>query len=93
MLLEVKVFGSAEWFDEVYPKFETMGFVEQKDLGWSDPETDGEYMGYYFDYNENEGMHFDDFVGFIKEMEEIINKGEAPFIKINIVKSRKQDSS
>jgi hypothetical protein len=89
MLLEVQVLGSAEWFDEVYPKFKTMGFEEIAELAWADPETDGEFTGHYFEYKAKEAIPFEHFHDFLKDMEEIILGGEAPYIKINIVPDEK----
>lgn len=85
MLLEVKVFGSTEWFDDVAPKMDILGFKVREDLTWADPETDGELKGFYYTYEGKDPMPFDEFVETIKDMEEIINAGEAPYIKFAIV--------
>lgn len=85
MLLEIQVIGSAEWFDKVMPMLETLKFAQRMDLRWSDPDTDGELMGYYYTYEGKQPMPFSELSDTIKDIEQIINDGEAPYIKINIV--------
>ena len=70
MLLEVKVVSSEEWYEEILPEIEKMGFKELEDLGWQDPETDGEYMGYYFEYRGKEPMELTKLCEFIQKTEE-----------------------
>ncbi len=89
MLLEVQVVGSAEWFEEALPAFKEFGFRQRKDLGWADPETDGELMGFYYDIGED-SVPFRHMADFIKEIEKIIQDGEAPYIKFNMVPDRKK---
>lgn len=88
MLLEVQVMGSAEWYEQVLPTFEEMGFVPRENLNWSDPETDGELMGFYYDMNKKDGMAFKDFCDYIGEIEKIIMDGEAPYVKFALVPDR-----
>lgn len=89
MLLEIQVVGSAEWFEQVMPMMEKLKFEQRTDLRWSDPNTDGELMGYYYTYQGKEPMPFNEFAETIKDIEQIINNGEAPYIKINIVPDKK----
>ena len=70
MLLEVKVTASQEWYEEIMPELEKMGFVVKEELGWADPETDGELMGYYFDYQGDKSLDFKKFMEFIQDIEE-----------------------
>ena len=86
MLLEVRVWASHEWYEVVRPKFDEQGFIEREDLGWSDPDTDGEYMGCYFEWNNEEGLAWEDFCKFLAEIKKIIEAGEAPDIKFYLVK-------
>lgn len=85
MLLEVRVWSSQEWYEAAYPKFEEQGFKEREDLGWSDPETDGEFMGYYFEWNKTEGIAWEDFCKFLQAIKKIIDASEAPDIKFYLV--------
>lgn len=91
MLLEIEVFGSEEWYDQVAPALKKLGFVEVKELMWSDPETDGERMGFYYTYEGPNKLTFDEFVETIKEFEKIIMEGEAPYIKFAIVRDKRKD--
>jgi hypothetical protein len=93
MLLEIEVLGSAEWFEQVYPKFKVMGFEEVSELKWADPETDGELMGYYFDYTKKEGIPVDEFALLLSEMQEILANGEAPYVKMKMVKDKRNKNS
>ncbi|MCE1245564.1 MAG: hypothetical protein LWY06_02845 [Firmicutes bacterium] len=92
MLLEIQVFGSAEWYDKVAPALDKLGFTIVTDLSWSDPETDGELMGFYYTYTGKNPMPLNDFVKNIKDLEEIINDGEAPYIRFAIVPDKRKDS-
>ena len=89
MLLEIQVVGSEEWFETVMPMLETLKFKQRTDLRWSDPNTDGELTGYYYTYEGKEPMPFDEFIETMKDIQQIINDGEAPYIKINIVSDKK----
>jgi hypothetical protein len=91
MLLEIQVFGSAEWYDKIAPALKTLGFKNLTELFWSDPETDGELMGFYYTYEGPDPMPFSEFVQTIKEMEQIINDGEAPYIRFAIVPDKRKD--
>ncbi|MFP4497686.1 MAG: hypothetical protein ACLFQV_05695 [Vulcanimicrobiota bacterium] len=85
MLLEVKVFGSEEWFEQVHPRMLLLGFREDEDLMKVDPESDGEVTIHYFDLKKKGAMTFEEFTTTIKDMEEIIMEGEAPFIEFRMV--------
>ena len=85
MLLEIKVYGSAEWFKEVRPMLEQNHFIEQEKLTWFDPDTDGELGGYYYEYTGKEPMSLDAFYKFLKKIKKIIMEGEAPSITMNLV--------
>jgi len=88
MLLEINVIGSEEWYEDVMPTLEKLGFKNKSDLNWSDPETDGELMGFYYTYDKDEPMPLDDFIETISEMKKTIMDGEAPYIKFAIVKDK-----
>ena len=85
MLLEIKVLGSAQWYEQAMPQLEQGGFVLQEDLGWADPETDGEYMGYYYDYQGQQPLRFEELVALIKKIKTMIRRGEAPLIEVSVV--------
>lgn len=85
MLLEVQVMGSAEWYEKVLPSFEKMGFASKENFNWSDPETDGELMGFYYDLSKKEGLPVKEFFDYIAEIEKIIMDGEAPYVKFTLV--------
>ncbi len=89
MLLEIKVLSSAEWYEKVIPRLEQIGLVLREDLGWADPETDGEYMGYYYDYQGQEPLRFEDLAATLKKIKAIIARGEAPLIEISVVAEKK----
>ncbi len=89
MLLEIQVVGSAEWYEKVMPMLDTLKFKQRTELRWSDPNTDGELMGYYYTYDGKEPMPFNELIDTINDIEQIINDGEAPYIKINIVSDKK----
>jgi len=90
MLLEIRVFGSAEWYEDVAPNLETLGFKNIVELNWADPETDGEYMGFYYTYEGKVPMAFNEFAETIREMEKTIKDGEAPFIQVSIVPDKRK---
>lgn len=90
MLLEIQVVGSEEWFEKVMPMLETLKFRQLTELRWSDPETDGELTGYYYTYEGKEPMPFSEFAETVNDIEQMINEGEAPYIKINIVSDKKR---
>ena len=92
MLLEVKVMGSAEWYEQAIPAFEEFGFKQMEDMNWSDPETDGEFMGFYYDVG-NKPIPFEHMADFISEIEKIIMDGEAPFIKFRMVPAKKSKNT
>lgn len=93
MILEVKVFGSAEWYEQCLPAFEEFGFTQIVDMGWSDPETDGEFMGFYYDYAKDEPLTLEHFKDFLDEIKSIIMDGEAPFIKFAMVADKRVKNS
>jgi hypothetical protein len=88
MLLEIKVLSSAEWYEKVIPLLQRRGFVAREDLQWADPETDGEYMGYYYDYQGNSPLAYEDLAALIKQIKAIIRRGEAPLIDLALVTDR-----
>jgi hypothetical protein len=88
MLLEIRVWGSRQWYKEVMPRLEQKEFALLEDLGWSDPETDGEFMGFYYEYRGAEPMAVKDLCSFIQELAAIIEHGEAPSVEFNIIKDR-----
>jgi len=88
MLLELKVFGSREWYEKVVPLLENEGFEARADLHWADPETDGELMGCYYDYNLGQVMPIDRFMHLMAQIQRIIEDGEAPGIEIGLVPSK-----
>lgn len=90
MLLEIKVFGSAEWYEKAIPVIEEMGFHEVAELAWADPETDGELSGHYYDYSGKENIPFSHFVETIQEIERIVMEGEAPYIKLSMAKDPRE---
>ena len=92
MLLEIQVIGSEEWYETVMPELKILGFREISELGWSDPETDGELMGFYYSYQGETPMPFDEFVETVKEIRKTINDGEAPYIRFNIVADKREKS-
>ncbi|MCD4783949.1 MAG: hypothetical protein K8T10_09020 [Candidatus Eremiobacteraeota bacterium] len=90
MLLEIKVFGSAEWYEDVMPTLEKLGFKIVPELNWSDPDTDGELMGFYYTYDKDEPMPFDEFTETMNEMKKIIMDGEAPYIQFAVVRDKRK---
>ncbi|MCD6310125.1 MAG: hypothetical protein J7M18_05385 [Candidatus Eremiobacteraeota bacterium] len=75
LYLMAKVVASREWYEEVLPMMEKKGFRDIPDKGFSDPETDGELMGYFFEYNGKE-LPLQDFVEMINEINKIMDEGE-----------------
>jgi hypothetical protein len=68
MLLEVRVWGSREWYEVALPLIEGKGFKMVPELGWSDPSTDGEFMGFYFRYCGSQPLPFQDFCKLVEQV-------------------------
>lgn len=89
MLLEFRVWGSREWYDTAIPMLEDVGLKERPDLAWADPETDGELMGMYYDYDEKEGIDASQLADVLARVRAVVVAGEAPSIEIRFVAARK----
>lgn len=88
MLLEARVWGSKEWYEDCMPRLEEKGFVQREDLGWADPETDGEFMGFYYDYRGQEPLSFEDLAAFINDLKAILDRAYTPPGQFALVKDR-----
>ena len=87
MLLEFKVWGSTEWYERAVPMLEDFGLVPRPELSWADPETDGELMGLYFDYEDTAALSAFDLCEVLARVRGIVEAGEAPGLEVNIVSS------
>ena len=87
MLLQFKVWGSTEWYERGIPLLEGFGLVPRDDLAWADPETDGELMTVYFDYEDKPSLSALDLCDVLRQVKEVVEAGEAPSIEIGIVAS------
>jgi hypothetical protein len=89
MLLEFKVWGSREWYEQAVPMLEEAGLKDRPDLAWADPDTDGEKMGCYYDYaDEKEGLDPGHLADVLTRVRKVVLNGEAPDIEISFVPSR-----
>ena len=75
MYLKAGVVASREWYEECLPMLEEKGFKDVPEKGYSDPDTDGELMGYFFEYKGKE-LPMQDFVAMINEVNRIMDEGE-----------------
>lgn len=88
MLLEFKVWGSREWYEQAIPMLEEAGLKERPDLAWADPDTDGEKMGCYYDFvDAKEGIDAAHLADILARVKKVVMGGEAPDIEICFVKS------
>lgn len=92
MLLEFKVWGSTEWYERAVPMLEDFGLTPRPDLAWADPETDGEWMRLYFDYDDTLSLSAFDLFEVLSRLRTIVEGGEAPSLEINVVSSSRSAS-
>lgn len=90
MLLEFKVWGSKEWYEQAIPMLEELGLQEVPDLGWSDPDSDGELMGRYYDYTDKGGVDPAHLADVLARIRKLIMDGEAPSIEVRLVSDPKR---
>ena len=88
MLLEIRGFSSSELYDTIIPKLETADFKEVNH--WADPETDGELMGFQYEYTGEKELLFEDLIKLIKEIKSVpIQSALIPDYKFYIIKKGK----
>lgn len=88
MLLEMRGFSSSELYDTIIPKLEAAEFKEVNH--WADPETDGELMGFQYEYNGTKELLFEDLIKLIKEIEAVtIKSALIPEYKFYLIKKTK----
>lgn len=88
MLLEMRGFSSSELYDIIIPKLEAAEFKEVSH--WADPETDGELMGFQYEYTGKKELPFEDLIKLIKEIEAVpIKSALIPEYKFYIIKKGK----
>lgn len=86
MLLEVKVWGSKEWYEQGAPALEALGFVAREDLGGADPETDGELITLFFELQKP--VVAETLAKTLHTIRTTVLAGEAPQIDIAFVPNR-----
>lgn len=88
MLLEIRGFSSSELYDTIIPKLEAADFKEVSH--WADPETDGELMGFQYEYIGEKELSFEDLIKLIKEIKSVpIKSALIPDYKFYIIKKGK----
>lgn len=73
MVLEIRAFASQELYEQVIPRLGLEGFVARRDLDWTDPESDGEYGGMYFEYEGEEELPVEDFARLVRELQALLD--------------------
>lgn len=73
MVLEIRAFASQELFEQVVPRLEAEGFVSRRELDWTDPASDGEYGGMYFEYEGEEELPVEGFAKLIRELQALLD--------------------
>jgi hypothetical protein len=82
MHLELMVWGSREWSEQVQPLLAAHGFVELPQRHWADPETDGERMRFAYTYRAHQPLAWAQLAELVAQVETILATAEAPLESI-----------
>lgn len=87
MYFEIAGFSSDELYKIIQPKVEAAGFV--LDFSWADPETDGEFMGFEYEYKGAKPLLVQDFADLVKDLAKVpINSAEIPPYRFSLAPPR-----